>query len=879
MKHLQLQQSLLKASSCREGRLVTRTLRVFDAGGASLRSHLSATARDVFSRIAVAAEAHFPETLGTMLIINAPSFFPLLWSVGCRIGLMDPSTRTKTELFGVAPSTDFFEPGGWPHRLRDLMGFFPPELLPGHASPPLSTRVDAPWTRPAWELLKWDEGPGQRPKRDQNGDHTGNAGGVLLSLPPPPLEGEAAAAAAARRAARKAARKAARAGAAAADAVVAVDAKQKADQRRSEAAAAAAAAAGAHALAPAGFEAAAGEDAAAAAAAAAATMPSPAASPPVVSSPVSATPRKGILSRRLGLFRSPSAYASSAAAAAVPPPPPPPLALAPPPAPAAIEAAAAAASPPPPLAPPLGAPLYPLEPPPPSPLLPPPALPPPPPPLSSHHPVSAPRLPLLPFATDGTAHAQSPLPPPPSPPPPSPPPLLSLSPRAAAAAAAAAAGAAAEGAHRRRHRKRASDKVSRSGGTSSAARLAPPAPGAAPSVFTPSPLPSPRLLPPPPPLSHPQPPAFSASSSSSSDEEAATPLPFFSSRPNTSQVLSSPAVSALSVSSRRASPRSPRDANELIWGLAAQRIAEQSERSERRTSPTAAAAASQSYQLMGGGGALSQAPAGSAWNGGGGGRRGGGGGGDSDSDGGSGGGESGGGAFASDAAVVACGGAARRARADRLLAETSSPAAPSSSASLLFSPPLQPLDPRHENVRRSGAGSGAAGDPRSVLRAALAVVSRVDDWDLRGTGDGVFGNDLDGLGDVDYFVPSPCEGGEGDAVLAAVLGGEGWACGVCGTRFALRDVALATACEAAHAAAAAAAEARAKRERRERRERRDKMGRGGEDEYGWGDAAGHARPSDGGARGARKARVRFRAQLYSLVSSFVFSLTPPRFLP
>jgi hypothetical protein len=126
-KHLTLQCALLREASAQEGRLVSRLVHIFDASGVSLRAHLSACARDTFHRVAAAADAHFPETLGVLLIINAGGPFPALWSVGKTF--VDERTRSKIEVFpSPSPGSNFFAPGGWPARLRQLMGGSFPEV-------------------------------------------------------------------------------------------------------------------------------------------------------------------------------------------------------------------------------------------------------------------------------------------------------------------------------------------------------------------------------------------------------------------------------------------------------------------------------------------------------------------------------------------------------------------------------------------------------------------------------------------------------------------------------------------------------------------------------------------------------------------------------
>lgn len=149
-KHLAFQGTLLREATAQEGRLVGTMLHVIDVSGASLRAHLSSAGRDVFARIAAAADSHFPETLGTLLIINASAAFPMFWAV--VKGFVDARTREKIEVFGDPSARDFFAPGGWPARVRELCGGrFPEEMFPGRKGSGGSR--EAPWKEEPWRLL------------------------------------------------------------------------------------------------------------------------------------------------------------------------------------------------------------------------------------------------------------------------------------------------------------------------------------------------------------------------------------------------------------------------------------------------------------------------------------------------------------------------------------------------------------------------------------------------------------------------------------------------------------------------------------------------------------------------------------------------------
>lgn len=99
-------------------------LHIVDVAGCSLKTHLSSTARELFSRIANSSDVCYPETLGKLIIINTSKAFPVFW--GFMKGFLDSATRARIEIFGAAPSPrDFFQPGGWPARLKQLLGYFP----------------------------------------------------------------------------------------------------------------------------------------------------------------------------------------------------------------------------------------------------------------------------------------------------------------------------------------------------------------------------------------------------------------------------------------------------------------------------------------------------------------------------------------------------------------------------------------------------------------------------------------------------------------------------------------------------------------------------------------------------------------------------------
>lgn len=65
---------------------------------------------------------------------------------------LDPSTRARIEIFPAAPSPrDLFQPGGWPARVRQLLGYFPDVFYP-HLRDGKVPRLIA-WENPPWMVL------------------------------------------------------------------------------------------------------------------------------------------------------------------------------------------------------------------------------------------------------------------------------------------------------------------------------------------------------------------------------------------------------------------------------------------------------------------------------------------------------------------------------------------------------------------------------------------------------------------------------------------------------------------------------------------------------------------------------------------------------
>jgi hypothetical protein len=53
------------------------------------------------------SSAHYPETLSTIAVVNAPSFFPTVWSAVSRF--FDEGTRRKVHVLGAEPGSTLLE--------------------------------------------------------------------------------------------------------------------------------------------------------------------------------------------------------------------------------------------------------------------------------------------------------------------------------------------------------------------------------------------------------------------------------------------------------------------------------------------------------------------------------------------------------------------------------------------------------------------------------------------------------------------------------------------------------------------------------------------------------------------------------------------------
>jgi hypothetical protein len=101
---------LLEKASAEEGRPITTSTAILDMAGFSAMTSTSATRAYVLRMVALDSK-HYPETLGRMFIINAPTVFSIAWSI--IRPFLDERTQNKIEIFA---SED-----GWKKRLREII--------------------------------------------------------------------------------------------------------------------------------------------------------------------------------------------------------------------------------------------------------------------------------------------------------------------------------------------------------------------------------------------------------------------------------------------------------------------------------------------------------------------------------------------------------------------------------------------------------------------------------------------------------------------------------------------------------------------------------------------------------------------------------------
>jgi CRAL/TRIO domain len=92
------------------GRAIVATTSILDMNGISMKV-AGAEARAFVKRCSAIDSANYPETLGTMLIINAPGIFTAIWSM--VKGFLDERTVAKIQILGG--------PSSWMPKLEELV--------------------------------------------------------------------------------------------------------------------------------------------------------------------------------------------------------------------------------------------------------------------------------------------------------------------------------------------------------------------------------------------------------------------------------------------------------------------------------------------------------------------------------------------------------------------------------------------------------------------------------------------------------------------------------------------------------------------------------------------------------------------------------------
>lgn len=113
------------------GRTINKTLSILDLQGVTM-AKLNSETLNFVKCIAQVDSDNYPETMGLMLIINAPGIFQVAWKM--IKGFLDPRTVSKIEIFG--------DKSTWKPRLAELVDDDQlPAELEGKGPPCLSAEV------------------------------------------------------------------------------------------------------------------------------------------------------------------------------------------------------------------------------------------------------------------------------------------------------------------------------------------------------------------------------------------------------------------------------------------------------------------------------------------------------------------------------------------------------------------------------------------------------------------------------------------------------------------------------------------------------------------------------------------------------------------
>ena len=101
----------ITTQSAATGRPITSLVSVLDLEGMTMKQAGAAT-RSYIGRASSLDSAYYPETLGKMLVINAPTFFTAVWAL-IKV-MLDERTVRKIEILGG--------PAAWRPRLVEVCG-------------------------------------------------------------------------------------------------------------------------------------------------------------------------------------------------------------------------------------------------------------------------------------------------------------------------------------------------------------------------------------------------------------------------------------------------------------------------------------------------------------------------------------------------------------------------------------------------------------------------------------------------------------------------------------------------------------------------------------------------------------------------------------
>jgi len=106
------------ACSLAAGRTINQSLVIMDLSGLSF-AIWNAQTRNMLKRLTSVLSDHYPETMGALFIVNAPSFFAAIWSVAKLV--LDPGTVQKISILSSNYKTELFKHVE-PHNLPTFLG-------------------------------------------------------------------------------------------------------------------------------------------------------------------------------------------------------------------------------------------------------------------------------------------------------------------------------------------------------------------------------------------------------------------------------------------------------------------------------------------------------------------------------------------------------------------------------------------------------------------------------------------------------------------------------------------------------------------------------------------------------------------------------------